>query len=774
MSFRSLPGRALACALTAAAAVCAGYLLLWHGGTTTAAVSLVIGYVVLLPLALLLAARDGTPTDLDDAPPWTLALGVGGGVLALYVMTLAPTTSMWDASEYIAAAKVLGIPHPPGNPLFVLLAHSFGALPIPIGYAARLNLLAALTSALSAALWCLVAHRMLRGWGLPRVPRAVIAAVAAGLGATAFTVWNQSVVNEKVYTVAMLGLAASSWLALRWADAAPGSRRGDALLALIALIAGLGYANHPAGFLPLPAVGLFVLLTRPGTVLRWRALALCGVMLGTGLSVFAYQPIRAAHHPAINVGAPTACTNGPRLDCTLTAETWRKLMANVNREQYGGHTWAERKAPIEAQVGMWWQYFRWQWWRDAFGEQRVLQALVAWTFLLLALFGGVQHWRRDRRSFAFIAPLLFTLTPLLIVYLNFRYGATQSPELGGSVDREVRDRDYFYLWSFASGALWIGLGLGSVWQAIATRLARAGTPRWALASPVLLVAALPLVGNWSAASRRGQDFTAQWARDLLRSLDPYAVLITNGDNDSFPVWYAQLVEGVRPDVTLAIVPYLNMPWFGDHLLRQPVAPYRGDGLVPVAQAGPVPSVPVLNITAEQVNEVPEVAELPTAMRFVHAGIDAQVPAGVYTRDQLMALRIIQSVVPQRPVYFSIGPYAQLLGLGDHVVIEGLAQRLVTQPARTLPGVVATRGGWMDVAKTRQLWARYQGPQSLLRQGQWVDAPSASIAGAYIVTGQWLADTLVAAGDTTAARATLTTAARMAQVRGVGGGLGGGD
>ena len=52
-------------------------------------------------------------------------------VFLLYVLTLAPTTAMWDTSEYIAAAKTLGIPHPPGNPLFVLVAHAFAALPIP-------------------------------------------------------------------------------------------------------------------------------------------------------------------------------------------------------------------------------------------------------------------------------------------------------------------------------------------------------------------------------------------------------------------------------------------------------------------------------------------------------------------------------------------------------------------------------------------------------------------------------------------------------------------
>src|SRR5574341_2066128 len=89
-------------------------------------------------------------------PPYGWAIATGLLVFLIYFATLAPTTAFWDTSEYIAAAKVLGIPHPPGNPLFVLLAHTFGLLPLAASYAARINLFAAVTSALSAGLWFLV------------------------------------------------------------------------------------------------------------------------------------------------------------------------------------------------------------------------------------------------------------------------------------------------------------------------------------------------------------------------------------------------------------------------------------------------------------------------------------------------------------------------------------------------------------------------------------------------------------------------------------------
>src|ERR1044071_3092459 len=87
------------------------------------------------------------PLPQVERPPYLMAAGVALGALLLYVLTLAPTTQFWDTSEYIAAAYTLGIPHPPGNPLFVLMAHVWGWLPLAASYAMRINLFAAVTSA---------------------------------------------------------------------------------------------------------------------------------------------------------------------------------------------------------------------------------------------------------------------------------------------------------------------------------------------------------------------------------------------------------------------------------------------------------------------------------------------------------------------------------------------------------------------------------------------------------------------------------------------------
>ena len=154
-----------------------------------------------------MTATQGTLEELDYRPSYRAAAAVSALVFVLYLVTLAPSTAMWDTSEYIAAAYTFGLPHPPGNPFFVLLGRFFAILPIAPNVAMRINILAALSSAGAAGMWFLITERVLVGWLPERWQRIVGGSLAALIGATAFTVWAQSVVNEKVYTVALAGVA---------------------------------------------------------------------------------------------------------------------------------------------------------------------------------------------------------------------------------------------------------------------------------------------------------------------------------------------------------------------------------------------------------------------------------------------------------------------------------------------------------------------------------------------------------------------------------------
>jgi hypothetical protein len=693
-------------------------------------------------------------------------------VFLLYYATLSPSAWMWDTGEYMAAAKVLGLPHPPGNPFFMLVAHVFGELPLPGGYAQQINIMAAIASAASAGFWFLVTERVLSGW-LPRSwQRLTGAAIATLIGATAFTVWNQSVVNEKVYTMTLFFFTAVSWLMISWTDDPEGPKANKRLL-LVAYLLGLGYANHPAGFLAMPAVAVAILVRRWQTLLDWRLLLKGALVLMLGLTPFIYEPIRSAHFPPLNEGETTGCLTKIEVSCTFSELTKTRLMANINREQYGDKL--TRGAPYSAQVGMWWLYFKWQWLRDAYNESPALQAILAVLFLTLGLLGGYVHWSRDRRTFWYFGPLMFTLTLALIYYMNFKYGWSQAPELGDTVDREVRDRDYFYIWSYSAWGVWAALGLVYIWQSVAEILDRASdeapdkagyaTRRsWLLATPILLIACVPLVGNWKTASHRGDTFAADWGADMLNSVEPYGIIITNGDNDTFPLWYAQEVEGVRQDVLVLVTSYLNTDWFVRQIIRRPVREYdaaKGPALYR-GKTWAKPKGPPIDWTYAQADAQMEYMEVREPQVFKQRNIVATIQPGILTRDQIVTLTMIKDAYPERSIYFSTGGYSRQLGLAKYTLRQGVVEKLVENPIVPNKDTVQIGDGYLDINTTYRLWTEvYKGPKELIDIGNWFDRPSFGIPYTYTVTGYVLSEALRGTGRTAEAAAVLKQVTEMA-------------
>jgi hypothetical protein len=475
--------------------------------------------------------------------------------------------------------------------------------------------------------------------------------------------------------------------------------------------------------------------------------------------------------PPLDEGAPTACRTKLEWSCTFSKGTLDAFRYNFNRGQYGKPDLSDRQATFGQQIGMWWLYFKWQWIRDPNVAHVFAQALLAAVFLVLGLIGGWVHWQRDRESFWYFGPLMFTITLLLIYYLNFKLGFSQDPGL--QAEHEVRDRDYFFLWSFSAWGVWAALGLLYVWESIA-ELVGTRTRGLAYASPVLALAVIPLFANWTSASRAHHTATRNMAADLLNSVEPYGVLITVGDNDTFPLWYAQAVEGVRRDVVVACTSLLNTDWYVRQLIRRPIYAYdaaKGPAIyrnMPWAK----PTTPPLHMTMSEADSVPQYYELREPMVFqtksIRATIDPRnLEYGVLQRADALVLRMIQDSWPERPIYFArsgVG-YPRQLGLQSNVLTQGLASKLFvpTDTAAMKDTVMIQGDGWLDVPRTKALWTDvFRGPAAAIQEGHWIDRASASMPSLYVFSGAELADALNALGDSTGARTVMNTTVNLAR------------
>ncbi len=678
--------------------------------------------------------------DPQDRPPYLWAIGTFVLVFLVYALTLAPTTAFWDTSEYIAAAKVLGIPHPPGNPLFTILAHTFGLLPLAKSYAERINLFAAVTSAGAAGFWFLVAERWLRGIVAQRWARYAAAFGGVLVGATSWSVWNQSTVNEKVYTVSLFSIALVMWLVVRWGDDAPGPHR-DRWLVLIAYVLALTSTNHLMGLLAVPALVVYVLwtdwrvLTRPPVLIGVVVAAVVGVSLN-----YLWLPLRAGQYPPINEGEPVGFFS-------------QALSDVLNRVQYGKPALDQRQASFAAQLGTFWQYFSWQFARDWGRFSGVATAL----FTVLGLSGLWALWKSDRRAGIAGLALLATLSVGLVYYMNFKYGFSQYPDQA-SLAREVRERDYFFIGSFAVFGAFVACGLGALMQGIVEALRGRGTERnrWLAASPVLALAFIPLAGNHITASRAHETMARDFAYDILQSVEPYGILITAGDNDTFPLWYAQEVEGIRPDVTLANLSLMNTEWHLRQLRRRetpPFDPARAAALWKTFRAPPRPTTPVLKLTQAEVDSLPEAMQVPANGGITFDSLQVRFGQDVLLRQDLATIFLIRDNMGKRPVFFSWsdGGYPdQTLGLSAYLVTHGFVRKLMPRPVAASDSVVLSVGlGYLNLPRTKALlWDVYHWRTAARdRPRGWVDQPSGSILQLYAVVYGGAARAFEAAGDT---------------------------
>jgi hypothetical protein len=172
---------------------------------------------------------------------------------------------------------------------------------------------------------------------------------------------------------------------------------------------------------------------------------------------------------------------------------------------------------------------------------------------LLGLIGLFFHYRRSKKDFWVVMTLFFMTGIAIVLYLN------QTPY-------QPRERDYAYAGSFYAYAIWIGLGVLGLYQLIEKYLKKYA-PIVAIAFSTI-IPVLVLAQNYDDHDRSGRYTARDFAKNYLSSCEKNAVLFVYGDNDTFPLWYVQDVENIRPDVRICNVTLLNGDWYIDQMKRK--------------------------------------------------------------------------------------------------------------------------------------------------------------------------------------------------------------
>jgi hypothetical protein len=473
--------------------------------------------------------------------------------------------------------------------------------------------------------------------------------------------------------------------------------------------------------------------------MRWANIAALSIaMILIGYSCYALIFIRSAADPPIDENDP---------------ETSESIVSYLKREQYGstpllrGNTYSNELGRIDQEETTWfprrhssqprhaqeyakydsdweffWQYqvghmylryFAWQFigkakdvqdsgwitgWSSVETENYVYETPSADASrnayfgipFILGLFGLIYHFSRDWKRALSIAVLFLVAGLGIIVYLN------QTPF-------QPRERDYSYVASFFAFSLWIGIGASGLielaYDAVYERLESIRPSRTSAAiMGAVLFLAVPgwmTVENYDDHDRSGRYIARDYAYNMLQSLEENAIIFTNGDNDTFPLWYLQEVEGVRQDVRVVNLSLLNTSWYIKQLKNQwsrasaPLPMSFSDDQVediqprqwkPQTITLPVPTNKLRKQLAVYMPDSTEQAQLESPMSWKLEGRQYSQDMQVLYVADLAALDILATNAREgweRPVYFAIttSPGGQL-DLQNYFHLEGMAYRVL--------------------------------------------------------------------------------------------------
>ncbi|MBT3169358.1 MAG: DUF2723 domain-containing protein [Candidatus Cloacimonetes bacterium] len=664
--------------------------------------------------------------------------------LLVYYLTMARSLSFWDAGEYITCSSVLGVPHPPGNPFYILLGRFASIFAGTIPHAQIVNFLSSIFSAFAVMFTYFFTVKFVTMWlksPLEFYKAYLIGTIAALYTAFSYTFWNNAIEAE-VYAGLAFFINLIVWLTIIWIEKSEDFSHQNILMLMIYLFflgfgihqtslqiapavlliivypllrhsikttqfwmrsaiylvsliliylifLGIGKTNHipdlPKYMLALGFTGILIFHLRTKISAKTWWFALFFIIVGVSSHIFLY--IRAELRPFINEGNP---------------HNFKLFTDYILRRQYGVTSMFVRRASFWFQMKeQFLTYFSWQWFNaETLSSwfkipQNFILTISNFIVLGLGSLGAFFHLKKNKHSFAYFFSFFFMVSIAMVFVMNLS-------------DAEVRERDYFFVTAYNFWTVWLAIGS----FALIDYFSKNKILKFVMITVVIALPIFNFVSQYHIHDRHNEFIALDYGQNILNSVDENAIIFTNGDNDTFPVWYAQAVydsaateyihkneqqnifptkltnelidsamlykdeqcKGIRKDVTIANLSLLNTPWYIRQLRDHEGVEFNiSDYDIEMCQDSPKSRLYPLRLQRDELLGIKGVIE---GDEFI---VSFKKGTILYVKD-LAVIQIIKDNYGKRPIYFAVTT-PEVAGFGDFLQNEGMVDRLVSSKGR---------------------------------------------------------------------------------------------
>jgi len=586
----------------------------------------------------------------------------------LFFITKIPTIYWWDSGLTISASYTLGVSSSPGIPVFVLLGRIFSIIPFLSEIALRVNLIIIISGALTATFVYLIITHILKKFikDISTIDGKFLVYSSGIIGSLALTFsysfWRHSLYTQ-IYIFTLLITAILIYLILCWIDTNDTHRR-KVLILLFSFLISLDFGILRYSILLIPAILLMVYLYERELFKDYYLWLGAFIILVLGFSIHLTILVRSQMNPPVNFTAP---------------DTLSRLWYLVSGQQYykGGlftRLFTRNTAFWNVQFKeVFLRYFGWQFIGRGEGiELFSLKGLYGIPFFT-GIIGLLYYLYKNFKHFIILFVYFFTATVILVFYKNLRFPL-------------IRNLDYLFLGSYLIFAVWIGVGVFFILKMMILLTKNRGFLKDLVYSVFTIGFLLLIPGTMFRLNIQDNNLSNMYIAEdygynALSSCKKDAVLFTHGDNDTVPLWYNQIVKGIREDVTIVNLNLLNAPWYilqlknGEKKLPVDLEDEEINQISFISWERRTTTLDVpsgINILDD--TSYVEEKEIPEKISFT---VEPTIGANFLRVQDYILLNILNTNKWEKPLYFSVTlPDNYLIGLKPFLRVDGFAYKLI--------------------------------------------------------------------------------------------------